>query len=189
MSLITITPPAVEPLTAADMAIPARLDSSEFDAHINSVLIPAFRATAEHQLGRRLITQTVELVLDHFPVDDIDLILPDVQTIVSVKYIDSAGSQQTLLNTSYGLDADSLTCWLLPVSAWPATYDCANAVRVRYTVGYGPAGSDVPQTIRTWIMAHVCQALDNPAAIDTANLQTLPYLDRLLDAERIWRCS
>lgn len=189
MSLILITPPSIEPLTAADIATPLRLDGSAFDAHINSLLIPVFRAEAEHRLSRRLITQTVELVLDAFPTDDVDLLLPDVQSIISVKYLDDAGVQQTLTSTAYALDGDSTPCWLLPVTTWPTAGDYANAVRIRYTVGYGPAASDVPSNIKLWIIAHVCQALDNPGALDTNNLRTLPYLDRLLDAERVWRVA
>lgn len=187
MPLIMITPPAVEPVTAADLAIPARLDSSEFDTHIDNVLVPTFRAEAEHRLGRRLITQTVELVLDCFPVyQDVDLLLPNVQNIVSVKYLDVSGAQQVVDAGTYLLDGSSTPCWLIPVSAWPATGNYANAVRIRYVVGYGPSGNDVPPNVRTWIMAHVIQALDNPCGLEE-NVQPLPYLDRLLDAETVLR--
>lgn len=190
MSLITVTNPAVEPVSSADIKSAARIDDASLDANI-SALIPAFRSAAEHETGRRLITQTVELVLDGFPESHIDLVLPDAQTITSIKYLDTAGVEQTLSGTVYQLDTDSMPSRALLQydQTWPATQDVPNAVRVRFTAGYGAAGSDVPASVKIWIIAHVCQALDNPAAIDTANLQTLPYLDRLLDADRIWRCS
>lgn len=188
MTLITIIKPAVEPVTDADLAVPARLDTTDFSEHINQFLVPTFRAEAEHRLGRRLITQTVELVLNDFPTADqpVDLQLPNVQSLVSVKYLDGAGVQQTVAPESYRLDADSIPSSVSPVSEWPSTGHYANAVRIRYVVGYGPTGSDVPHNIRTWIMAHVIQALDNPCGLEE-NVQPLPYLDRLLDAETVLR--
>jgi len=189
MSMSIVIPPSVEPMTAADIAIPLRLDGSTFDAYINGTLIPAFRAKCENLLGRYLTTQTAELVLDAFPSDDVDLWVPDVQSVVSVKYLDVDGVQQTLASTDYALDADSTPCWLLPVTIWPTAGEFANAVRIRYTCGYGPAASDVPNNLKLWITAHVCQALQNPSGLDMSNLKTLPYLDALLDSERVWRVA
>jgi uncharacterized phiE125 gp8 family phage protein len=189
MSLITITQPAIEPVSVADIKAAARIDDASLDAQI-AMLIPAFRLGAEHILGRRLITQTAELVIDAFPTDtDIDLMLPNVQSITSVKYLDSSRVEQTLDVSEYSLDFESAPCWLLATDAWPTAGDYANAVRVRYVVGYGASASDVPGDIRLWITAHVCQALDNPTALDGASVRTLPYLDRLLDAGTIWRCG
>lgn len=179
MALITIAAPIVEPVTADEIKASARIDGAEFDAQI-AVLIAAFRQQAEHELGRRLITQTVELVLDEFPPDvDIDLILPDVQSIESVKYYDATGVQQTIDPAAYSLDSDSTPCWLLVLNDWPATKGAANAVRIRYVVGYGDAPTDVPSNTRLWIIARVCAALENS---DPA-----PWLARLLDAETVMR--
>ena len=188
MPLITITAPTVEPVTDADIAVPARLDGTEFNAHINGVLIPAFRAEAESLLSRRLITQTVELVLDAFPAGPIDLTLRDAQSITSIKYLDPEGIEQTLSGSVYQLDTESIPSRALLKygKTWPSTQTIENAVRVRYVVGYGASAASVPNNIRLWIMAHVCQALDNPSGLDLANLKTIPYLDRLLDAERVW---
>lgn len=181
MPLILITPPAVEPVTADEVKTSARIDGAEFDGQI-AMIIPAMRGQAEHMLGRRLITQTVELVLDKFPdVVDVDLLLPDVQSVVSVKYYDAAGVLQTLDSAAYSLDSESTPCWLLPVSDWPATSEYANAVRIRYVVGYGNAATDVPADVRLWIVAQCCAALDNQTP--------MPWLDRLLDAETVHRIA
>jgi uncharacterized phiE125 gp8 family phage protein len=191
MPLITITPPDAEPVSVEDVKIAARLDAESFDDQMALLLIPAIRREAEHQLGRRLITQTVELVLDEFPAGEIDLLLPSVQSITSVKYLDSAGDEQTVLNTDYSLDnAKAPARVLLATGAsWPATYAVPNAVRVRYVVGYGDDDASVPANIRLWITAMVVQALDNPAGLNVAALQPLPFIDRLLDAERFYPAS
>lgn len=181
MALVTITGPAAEPVTVTDVKDAARIDGSEFDAQI-ALLIASFRLQAEHAQGRRLITQTVELVIDEFPsATDIDLLLPDVQSITSVKYYDPTGTLLTLDPSAYSLDADSTPCWLLVVDDWPATKDAANAVRIRYVVGYGEASSDVPENTRLWIIAQVCAALDK---------QTPPaWVDHLLDAGTVHRIA
>ncbi len=191
MPLITITPPDSEPVSVEDVKIAARLDAESFDDQMALLLIPAIRAEAEHRLGRRLITQTVELVLDEFPAGEIDLLLPSVQSITSVKYLDSAGDEQTVLNTDYSLDnAKAPARVLLATGAsWPATYAVPNAVRVRYVVGYGDDDASVPANVRLWITAMVVQALDNPAGLNVAALQPLPFIDRLLDAERFYPAS
>lgn len=191
MPLITITPPDSEPVSVEDVKIAARLDAVSFDDQMALLLIPAIRAEAEHRLGRRLITQTVELVLDEFPAGEIDLLLPSVQSITSVKYLDSAGAEQTVINTDYSLDnSKSPARVLLDTGArWPATYAVPNAVRVRYVVGYGDDDASVPANIRLWITAMVVQALDNPGGLNIAGLQPLPFVDRLLDAERFYPAS
>ncbi len=188
MPLITITPPDAEPVSVDDVKLSARVDAETFDDQLALLLIPAIRAEAEHRLGRRLITQTVELVLDAFPAGEIDLRLPSVQSVTSIKYMDTAGAEQTVINTDYSLDtAASPGRVLLDTDAtWPATADVPNAVRVRYVVGYGDDDASVPANIRLWITAHVVQALDNPSGLNTAALQPMPFLDRLLDAERFY---
>jgi uncharacterized phiE125 gp8 family phage protein len=175
-----ITGPAAEPVTADDVKARARIDGTEFDSQI-ALLIPALRADAENRLGRRLITQTVELVLDAFPSGEIDLRLLDVRAITSVKYLDSAAAELTLDASAYSLDARSApeSSWLLPAYgvAWPSTLDAANAVRVRYTVGYGDAAADVPAPIRYWIIARVAAELGADAT---------PFVDRLLDPFKVY---
>lgn len=182
MPLILVSGPAGEPVTSAEVKASARIDGTEFDAEI-ALLIPAVRQDAEHRLGRRLITQTVELVLDAFPAAEIDLRFPDVQSITSVKYLDAAGVEQTLAGTDYSLvdqGAEVSPTWLLPANdtSWPSTLDAANAVRVRFVVGFGDTADDVPAAIRQWIICH-CVASLNRCALPE-------YVDRLLDRDRLW---
>lgn len=189
MPLINITPPDAEPVTVDDIKVSARLDASSFDDHLADLLIPGLRREAEHRLGRRLITQTVELVLDAFPSGAIDLLLPDAQSITSIKYLDSNSVEQTYPDTAYALDRDSAPCRVLlnPDETWPATATVPHAVRVRFVVGYGDSPADVPANIRLWIIVHVIQALDNPSGAIANAMQPLLYVDHLLDAERFYR--
>jgi len=144
-----ITAPSAEPLLEADvktrLSITDSLDDDDITAYIQ-----ASREQAESFMQQSIITQTVELALDRFP-DEIELPMGPVQSITSVKYIDTDGVEQTLSSAVYTIDDYSPVPWLLLVedNVWPDTYDSANAVKVRYVAGWGDAGTDVPEDIKT----------------------------------------
>lgn len=188
MPLIEIAGPNAEPVTADEVKAAARIDGTEFDTQI-AIIIPALRRQAESRTGRVLVTQTLELVLDAFPAADIDLVLPNVQSIASVKYREpAAGTELTLSAAAYALDSSSTPSWLLPAAntSWPDTYASANAVRIRFDVGYGNAAA-VPQDIKLWILAHATQILRSPDGLIGRDLQALPFVDGLLDFYRVLR--
>ncbi|MFA6204486.1 MAG: head-tail connector protein [Gallionella sp.] len=161
MPLITITAPATEPVSLAEARLHLKVDSTDDDTLI-SALITAVREQAEHRTGRAFITQTLELVLDSFPAA-FELPQPPALAITSVKYYDTNGALQTMAASLYSLDSDSAPARLVPAygEVWPATYGIPNAVRVRYTAGYGAAGSDVPGAAKAWILCALTFMYDN----------------------------
>lgn len=188
MPLIEIAGPAAEPVTTDEVKAAARIDGTEFDTQL-AIIIPALRRQAESRTGRVLVTQTLELVLDAFPAGEIDLLLPNVQSIASVKYKEAtAGAETTLAVAAYSLDNSSTPSWLIPAygTSWPDTYASANAVRIRFDVGYGNAAT-VPQDIKLWILAHATQILRSPDGLIGRDLQPLPFVDSLLDYYRVMR--
>lgn len=141
MAIKVVTPVAVEPITLAELRAHLRLDTvggvHPDDTMIQAQLIAA-REFAEHYTGRMLAPVTLELALDAFPAGAIELTGSPVASITSIKYIDLAGTEQTLdpaafsLN-DYGIAAKVEMAYTTP---WPATRDIANAVKVRYVAGY-----------------------------------------------------
>ena len=90
-------------------------------------------------------------MLDGWPAAGaIELPRAPVLAVTSVKYINTSGVETTLAPSAYALDKDSEPGWLLPAydTDWPEARDTANAVRVRYTAGFGTAATDVPQPLR-----------------------------------------
>ena len=182
MTLKLITPASTFPVTRAEAKNQCRIDSdiTADDTRID-MLIEAATLACEHELGdRALMTQTWERVLDEFPGDAIELGKPPVASIVSVTYIDGNGDTQTLASSAWSHDTDTDEGrWLLPAinTDWPSTLDTANAVRVRFTCGYG-AADDVPAAVKTWILLHVEHAYLRKELPDWAS--------RLLDRYRVY---
>src|ERR1700680_4023351 len=83
----------------------------------------------------------------------ISIPLPPLQQVVSVTYIDVATNAVLTLDPStYVVIPDAPSDLSLIVgNAWPTSALTAGAVRVRFVAGYGDAGTDVPETIRTGI--------------------------------------
>lgn len=156
MSLALVVNPGIEPISLDEAKLHLRVDSADEDALITT-LIKAARQQAEHELGRALITQTWELRLDAFPSSEIRLAMPTVRSIESIKYLDAMGAEQTVPSADYALDAATTPGWVLLASgaSWPSTYDGANAVRVRFTAGYGTAGTDVPANVIAWMLLQI----------------------------------
>ncbi|MES2218357.1 MAG: hypothetical protein V4501_08090 [Pseudomonadota bacterium] len=155
------------------------------------MLIASARAAAEQELKRYLITQTLDLVLDCFPKCGVEIRLPPIWSIESIKYIDTHGIQQELYDDDYLLDIDSTIARITPAYdlSWPSTRPQMNAVRVRFIAGYGSA-ANVPACIKSWMLIHIANLWENRASmmIDARSLVQIPqtFIDRLLDPERIY---
>lgn len=190
MPLTLITAPASEPVTRAEAKLQCRIDAdlTADDALIDG-LIAAVREQAEHEIGGALVTQTWERTLDAFPAAGgaIELGMPPVQSITSVKYLDAAGTEQTLAPSAYTLDAVAAPGWALPAAGtdWPAAGDYANAVRVRFVAGFGLAAA-VPAAVKAWMLLHIAEWYAQREAGSDKPRAVLPHADRLLDRARQW---
>jgi uncharacterized phiE125 gp8 family phage protein len=147
MALRLITAPAVEPFTLTEAKAHLRVIDNDDDALIAALI----KAAVSHVdgkdgfLGRALVTQTWELVIDAFPAEAIKIPLPPLQSVTSIKYDDAAGIEQTLATDQYSIDTASEPGWVAPlVSGWPGTIDAINAVRIRFVAGYAPDANSPP---------------------------------------------
>lgn len=179
-----ITAPTEEPVTLAEAALQCKVDGTEDNALITSLIVAA-RQQAEHITGRALITQTWDLALDAFPAAEIALKKLPVQSITSVKYLDSTGTEQTIDSANYTLDIyDSTAHWLIPAVNydWPVTYDAANAVKIQFVTGYGAAAA-VPDSIKIWIKLAVNTMYNQRDALIDSRFGEVPrdFFAALLD--------
>lgn len=152
------------------------------------ILIKSARQFAEQLLGRYLITQTVDLYLDCFP--DWEIKLRPLQSVTSITYVDTDGVTQTIDANDYMIDANSAPARITPAygKTWPATREQNNAVKVRFTAGYG-AASAVPECVKNWMLMRIKQLYDQRDQVNVGSITTefpYSYVDGLLDSERVW---
>lgn len=169
-----VTAPASDPVTLAEAKAQLRVDASDEDALITSLIKAATAYLDGRQgiLGRCLMTQTWELTLDAFPADgDIEIPLGPVASVTSVTYVDTAGATQTVSDVNYYLDNTSVSAWVIPQATWPTTMDAANAVTVRYVAGAAAA----PLPIKQAILLLVAHWYENRQPVNAGQAEELPF--------------
>ncbi len=154
MPLLLTSGPAIEPVTLAEAKAHLRVDASDEDTLIAS-LITSARIHIEAVLGRALITQSWSLFLDAWPPERmVELARVPVQSVDEVRVYDGDGAAVILDATSYVVDTVSEPARLVAraAAAWPQPGQAANGIEIRFTAGYGAAASDVPQPLRQAIL-------------------------------------
>ncbi len=148
-----VTAPAAEILTLAEAKKQVEVATAitAHDTHLTSLIVRA-RQWLENATGRALITQTWDLYLDAWPDSDDGILLPrsPALAITSITYVDGAGDSQTWGSSNYVLSTSREPGRVLPAYSvtWPTARLQPDAIRVRYTAGYGAAASDVPDLLR-----------------------------------------
>lgn len=189
MRLRLIAAPATEPVTLAE----ATAQVSGFGTANDAILGALIVAAREHLdgrkgiLGRALMPQTWELLLDNFPVGVtlggseqlrisvttrdrelrnaryiIEIPLPPLASVTSITYTDTAGVLQTLPTSVYAVDTASEpgVVSLKYGQSWPATRTERNAVTIKFVAGYADSAT-VPQALKAAMKLHIADLFEN----------------------------
>lgn len=154
-SRVLITAPTAAVVTPAEIRTMLGFGATDPSDDLLEAMIGAVVNTLDPAaggwLGRALRPQTWELRLEGFCEDEIELPYPVLTELTSVKYDDSAGVEQTLIEGTdyrvFGLGGHG-PAEIAPVynRVWPtARYD-EESVRIRYVAGY--SGAAMPQAIK-----------------------------------------
>ena len=201
---------SMEPVALADALVNLRVDSDASDAaQIASIFLPAARQLAETKAGAAIRLASYRQTLSEFPWTrdsrngfsssgspmghrsssaPIKTALGLVQSITSVKYIDTTGAVQTIDPTTLSLvqlDEANTEIALTYGGYWPACAHVPNAVTVEYTAGMAPAdfAARFPG-VNHWILLACGWAYANREMFLSANgaLIQMPasYVDSLL---------
>lgn len=186
--LTLVTPPAVEPVTAAEAKLHAKADLDDEDS-LFAIWVPAARKMLEDSCSIRLVTQTLKLVLSDWPCDAITLPVEPVSSVSSVKYRDADDVLTTLTaGTDYltWLKRRPPIVYLGPYASWPSLrMGRRDAIEVEFVAGYGGA-DDVPEYAKAAILMAVAYWYENRGDEEDPSKLGLPQgvyrLMRLLDA-------
>lgn len=179
--LKVITPPAVEPVTPAEVLTQLRLEPD--DESLDPAIVIAAREWCEGYQNRAYITQTLELALDVWPCGNaIELKRPKLKSVTSLVYTDEDGVSTTWAPSNYVVDDYAFVGRLVKTRSvsWPSVCLApVNGVKVRYVTGYGDTADAVPEKIKQaitllsmhWYEQGMC---DPPSAVTS-----------LLDQDRV----
>jgi uncharacterized phiE125 gp8 family phage protein len=183
-NLTLVTPPAVEPLLLTDVKPYLRLDDitdTTDDAYISSLITVAREYCEEYQ-HRAYITQTWELALQKFPIEETDSLNNDLnnsiieipkgklQAINSFTYTDTEGVVTTMQpNSDYVVSTRGILgrvcppfgmifpiCLLYPL----------DPIVIQFTCGYGNDGSKVPNRIKQAMLLLISHWYENRMVIN-----------------------
>lgn len=162
MGTSLVTAPTAEPITLAEARAQCRVTHELDDAQFAALILSA-REWAQGLTRRAFMTQTWEYSLQYFPAE-IELPMFPVQSITSVKYVDTAGATQTLSSSAYEADLISDVPRIRAASGytWPSIKSVYNAVTVRFVAGYADSHPDL-LTVRAAMLLHVEAHYDREA--------------------------
>lgn len=143
--------PAAEPISRAFAKQALRLDSDHFDDLVD-FYITAAREYIERVTDRALITQTLDLTLDDFPPDAIELPRGPVQSVTTITTYDADDVATVQSSAEYRVDTtvDPPRVALNDGEAWPTDLRASAGVVVRYVAGYADTAdaAAIPAPIR-----------------------------------------
>jgi uncharacterized phiE125 gp8 family phage protein len=157
-----------------------------------AALITAAREYCESYQNRAYITQTWELCLPDFPYNKIKIPLGKLQSITSIKYKDSTGTEKTLTNnTDYIYSTKGIIGIVVP--AYGKTYPSfvpypLDAVTIKFVCGYGDTAASVPAKIKQAMNLLISHWHENRLPLSAINnvskelkftITALLYQDRL----------
>lgn len=154
MTIAELTPPAVEPITLAEVKAHLRLDSNDEDALLAG-LVRAARCHLESETGLCLILRSLRLYLDDWPEGRvIQIARGPVQTIETVTVYDALGAPVELDVAGYMLDGTARPARLvLPTRR--ASKRAVNGIEIDFSAGFGESGAEVPDTLKRALLLHV----------------------------------
>ena len=173
MPLVLTSGPASEPVTVAEAKAHLRVDGSDEDALIASLILTS-RLHIEAALGLALVTQGWRFVLDDWPKDrTIELPIRPLQSVSAVRVREGDGGSAILASDSYVVDASSAPPRLAPIAAgWPRPGRVLAGIEVDFTAGYGAAASSVPATLRQALLLLVAHWFEHRDPIEIGSRET-----------------
>ena len=199
LALTQSTAPTSPPITTAEAKLFLRVGNDAENDLIDGFVLAAVDAVQE-ELGRQLVTATFTWTLDRFPgssrpwADDpwspgrprsrseFVVPYPPLATVVSLKYFDVAGSQQTLSSSVYDVITTEAPgkIRLALDQTWPATDGRLGVIEIIYTAGAGVG--DVPKAAKSAVYLVLGDLYEHRLVSSEKTLRENPAAMALLNA-------
>ena len=183
LSYTLSTGPASEPMTTAEAKAHLRVDHTDDDTYIDT-LIASARQHVEQVTGRILVNQTWVAKADRFT-ELFELRHNPISSVSSITYVDVDGASQTATDSLYTVDTDHLPArvYLAYNQSWPSTRSQRNAVTITYVAGYGSASTNVDAALIHAVKFLVGHWYENrePVVLGTISTNIPITVKRLLD--------
>ncbi|MEP7456789.1 phage head-tail connector protein [Phyllobacterium sp. SB3] len=182
MTTTLIKPPALEPVTLAEVRQFLRLGDTSEDKLLDG-LIKAARETLEKQTGLALINQTFRIYVDQWPVRGlIKLGKYPVQSIVAATTYHGDGTPVSIASQNLHLEAGSRPARLYIASR----VQVSNAIEVDFICGFGETGQEIPDALRHAILTLVAHWYEF-RGVYGATQQPVSYPPAFERAVGLWR--
>lgn len=173
--LVLLTAPTERVVSVDELRVHARTENANEDDLLET-LIDAATEQAEAFCRRRFVTQTWRATFDGFPAGAILLPRPPLVSVDHVKYLDTAGVEQTLSSALYSVKTGAAPGRVVHAygTCWPIARNEEDSVRVQYVCGYG-AAADVPAGIRQAVLLIAATLYTNRETVAPVAMQPIPH--------------
>lgn len=193
MDLTVATAPASEPVTTAEAKTHLRVDSSDDDTYIDT-LVKSARMWIERTNGLALVNTTYDGSINAFPHTDGAIIIPKypLSSVTSITYYDDDLSTSTVFSSSsYQVDTRTRPPRIVIKngSSWPTdSLRLSSGVVVRFVAGFGATAASVPEDIKHAVKLLVgsMYAHRGPEVTGTIVAKIGFAVDSLLAPHRLW---
>lgn len=160
MPLQLTAPPAVEPIGLAEVKAFLRIDNSDEDALLATLIVSA-RKRLERSADLAFVTQGWTLIADAWPARrPFDLPLWPVRSVTGITLRNADGGGSALAPDNYAVDTVSQPARVIRLDAAPVPSAPVNGIEIAFVAGFGEAASDVPEPIRQGLLLLVAHGFE-----------------------------
>jgi uncharacterized phiE125 gp8 family phage protein len=174
MTPLALTPPAQEPVSLAEARAFLRLDQTEED-DLLTTLITAARLMVEAASGRLLVDQAWRIVLDRWPDGgEIRLPLSPIGAVTAARVYDALGVAQPVAATALELDRAADPPVLRIVGEVPEIGRLRGAIEIDLVAGFGPTAQSVPALLRQAVLRLAARWFEHRGDVVGRDAEALP---------------
>lgn len=174
MTLIALTPPAIEPVSLSEAKDFLRILTDDEDELLGT-LITAARLMIEAASGRLLIEQGWRIVLDAWPQGgEIRLPLSPVRGLTAARVYPASGPAEVVASSSLALIAGSDPLQIAIVGPVPPPGRARAAIEIDLVAGFGATRDTVPAPLRHAVLRLACRWFEHRGDVVSRDAARLP---------------